>query len=211
MALIILQTACSTVTPALGDTSQDTLDPEDLFPQGMLLTIPGWTDSENKYLPAVKVSSVIIDSARRRHYRPCTGVLVDPRLVITAGHCVCIERAPTQQEQVHTKGEEPKKAAKNPAVLTQAAALSGVARITGIIDNKSPCAATTTVTTMVYSSQNGLKEIRSQEIPGTVMVHERLRMVRGVRGRISPSGQAGPPERQAEPTLVWNNRGDQAG
>jgi hypothetical protein len=203
--LLIVQTGCSSATPALVDDSQDALDPEDLFPQGMLLTVPGRADDENKYLPAVRVSSVIIDSARRRHYRPCTGVLVHPRLVITAGHCVCIERAPAKQEQVQPRVHVPRRAAKRQTALTQAAALEGVERITGIIDNKSPCATTSTVTTIVYGSHNGRRETRNQEFPGTVMVHERLRMVMGVRRGNPLSGQEGSPGEQAAPTLVWNN------
>jgi hypothetical protein len=203
--VLMLHAGCSAATPTLEASSQEFLEPEELFPQGLLLAVPGQVDEKNEYLPAVKVSSVIIDPSRKKHFKPCSGVLIHPRVVITAGHCVCLERSPTPQDGLPSKGLASRKAAERASVVTQAEALEGVERITGIIDNKSQCATQTTVTTTVYSSHEGRRGTQTLEYSGTVLVHEQLRMVMGLRKEKRREGPPVSSGRPAGPTLVWNN------
>jgi hypothetical protein len=153
--MLIVHVGCSAATPSIADSSEEASTSEELFPHGMLLTIPGTIDEENRYLPAVRISTVIIDADHKKHYKPCSGVLIHPRLVITAGHCVCLERSPTAQEQVPPQASPRSKVTRRSTALTRAEALEGVGRITGIIDNKSLCARDTIVTTLIYSSHDG--------------------------------------------------------
>jgi hypothetical protein len=47
----------------------------------------GEEDSTNRYPATVQV--IVHDAADASEHKECSGVLVDPRLVLTAGHCVC--------------------------------------------------------------------------------------------------------------------------
>jgi hypothetical protein len=182
-AVCVAPLGCSSSAATIAEISRTPDTSEELFPHGALLVGPGPRDTTNQFLPAVMVSTALITPQGDKSYKPCSGVLIHPRLVITAGHCVCWSRAPTSQEQPSqtlstTKGQRPGKS----GVRTRAEELRGVT-LTEIIDKHSPCATSTTVTTVVYSpSKKGrpgsqILDYKDNEI----VAHPDLEVLIGIR------------------------------
>jgi hypothetical protein len=116
----------------------------------------GTIDSLNRFLPTAKISALILVPEVGHNEAVCSGVLIDNRVVITAAHCVCLERK--------WRSPEPPLP---PAMR--------------IIDVNSPCAKTAEVEFTRYkaSESKDAKRIPSEPIgpfTGTVYVHEEARI-----------------------------------
>lgn len=114
--------------------------------------LAGEVDVGNRYL-----STVIVGTPGPT---PCSGVLLSPRLVLTAGHCVCMPRSSTADE--------------------------GTDR--SVID-QSGCAAAAVVTSIVYSrpGADGLVQYSGSEHTGRVRPHPELKVVLDSQGSVISS------------------------
>jgi secreted trypsin-like serine protease len=111
-----------------------------------LFSLAGEVDFKNRYSSTVMVSPGN-EAGRADMY--CSGVLVGPRVVLTAGHCVCAQQKPTPAED----------------------------EARSIIDS-SECAKTALVTTVLYeaSRETGRAGARTGEYQGEVRPHPKLKI-----------------------------------
>lgn len=77
------------LAPATGASEETSLEDAEIFPvdERMILR-EGLEDVTNRYAFAVMVTTTILEGETRR----CSGVVVAPRAVLTAAHCVCLSR-----------------------------------------------------------------------------------------------------------------------
>lgn len=182
-AACVAQSGCSAGVLSTVEPSPASADSEELFPHGDMLVGPGPVDTTNQFVPAVRISTVLTTPQGFKAYKPCSGTLIHPRLVVTAGHCVCWSRPLTPQEQPPPALSPPKPLQRGKKGLRmRAEELRGVT-LTEIIDTRSPCAATTTVSTVVYSTSKkgrpGAQVIDYTE--NQIAVHPDLQVLKGTR------------------------------
>src|SRR4051812_25652572 len=88
---------CASSQPTMNDLAEER-EPEsleELFPPGDVLVAPGTADLENFHLPSVMVNASIFDAKGRMDRKLCSGVILHPKMVVSAAHCVCALRSPS--------------------------------------------------------------------------------------------------------------------
>lgn len=177
-------------TASMASSSRNPESPEDLFPQGFLTVHPGELDAEDRYLSAVMV---VVDGQKSGgRSSSCSGVLAHPRMVITAGHCVCAGRAPTREEEdAQASRRAESQPSRQAGVITRAAALQGVS-LTEVTNAKSSCAQRVQVRTVSYaSSEEAFSLEKTERFTGQVVPHPNFEIMLGHRG--------------GAPHVVWSN------
>jgi hypothetical protein len=118
----------------------------------------GREDVENRYPSAVAVET--LDPMKAGVNGQCSGVLMGPRLVLTAGHCVCVQRSDL------TPGNKG-----------------------GVIVDGTACAKTATVTTVAYTPPKKGRGTSSlaRSYPGSVRPHPELKILLDAQRRVVSS------------------------
>lgn len=107
---------------------------------------PGQLDEANRYLPAVSVNT---PAKKSEGEDDCSGVLIAPRLILTAGHCVCMRRPFTASDAARVKSSLAKVLSSQSENL-RVAVLKKLVGIAHTIVDGSSCADLATVTVIRY-------------------------------------------------------------
>jgi hypothetical protein len=144
--------------------------------------VSGQRDVENRYLPTIRVTAKEKKDAEKSRVllqglvspsSDCSGVLIHPRLVLTAGHCVCMMRSFTARSSTESLSDN---RAQPSAGISRSTALKNVA-VAAIIDS-SECAKTAKVRTVIYEQPASGQESQRQVVyGGTVQPHPRLELL----------------------------------
>jgi hypothetical protein len=176
----LLACATSTATSAKTPSSERAASSEELFPGSFLAIHPGQVDDEDRFLATVMV--IIDRSSQAGLVEGCSGVMVHPRMAITAAHCVCGRRAPTRGDASSRAGG---RAASNftqqASAITRSSALRDVS-ITEVSDARSPCLYNVKVRMVSYVAEDALTSSeRPAKIEGQVLIHPDFEIIFGRR------------------------------
>jgi hypothetical protein len=134
------------------------LEPQFLRLDPRLLKLAGEPDFSNRYLAAVKVTAMAGEEVRMR----CAGAVISPRVVLTAGHCVCGQ---WDQDRLERESQ---------TVITGSA-----------------CHDSAEIETLLYQPETvegaPLRPSRGTMHEGRVQPHPELRIVLDPQGRVSSS------------------------
>lgn len=103
-------------------------------------------DTGNRYLPSVRVETA---SKEIDGQSGCSGVLVSPRLVVTAGHCVCKKRKLAAGDQAKVAAAVTRSFSSRPD-LEKEAILGDVLREASMVIDRSECAKLSLVSVITY-------------------------------------------------------------
>lgn len=114
------------------------------FIKTMATVFPGPLDRKNRYLPVVKIST-----PSNKNAAECSGVLISPRLVLTAGHCVCSTRPLSAGDEQKVRAAVGK-TMKSAPVRARGEVSRAVLRGSDAIADGASCAPFSTVTAIAY-------------------------------------------------------------
>lgn len=134
------------------------------FLKSFTMVDPARLDLANRYLPAV----VLKVPAKEKEGRDiCSGVLIAPRLVLTAAHCVCLQRNLTPEDRRDVKAAVDKSSAREPKAQRDFRLEELMRTGSAFIDTKL-CSNPTTVSTVRYligqGSDNGVLRSENADI-----------------------------------------------
>jgi hypothetical protein len=149
LALVLVYVGCAASAPA-EHFAPEYVPAEFQLGEEIPVLSESHLDSLNRYLSTVAISTTFQVPGRGTDIRTCSGVLIHPKVVLTAGHCVCYDRKSVPPE----------------------------ASDTSILD-KSTCAKVSTVKVFHYETA-GQDEPRANEIgsySGRVRAHDDIRIL----------------------------------
>lgn len=153
LAALLLCGACATSASSQQPT-QDYVPAEVQLGNTIPVMSESRIDSLDRFVSTVWVRTTLPLPGQGTGIRECSGVLIHPRLVLTAGHCVCGERKPIPPEASDTTITDPSTCAKTASVML----------IRYLPSSRSQIPSTQQFSTASPSS-------------GTVQAHEALRIV----------------------------------
>jgi hypothetical protein len=139
---------------------------------------PGQRDVTNRYLPSVGVRT---PAKREDGQDNCSGVLISPHVVVTAGHCVCRKRKLAEADKRKVAASVDKAFSPNSSKEKSALLNEVLEEATTIID-KSSCAELSIISVMTYPPSTGTQGTRDgvdlsysvNEYKGDVLPHDDL-------------------------------------
>jgi len=89
-AILLLGLALLAWVGCAAQTAPPSVPPQEVFIHGDISAVyPGPLDSRNRYLSNVAIQT---EAKRLDGSEHCSGILLSPRDILTAGHCVCLKR-----------------------------------------------------------------------------------------------------------------------